>query len=141
MNTSHTNTLLLTTLLITSLGGCATTGVQVDANKLMTFEKGRTTRVEIEAALGRPMVVQTMPDGKSMLSYHYAHAQVRPETFLPFVGGLVGGTDVRVNAVTIFLDAQGRYESAMTTDSEYGTGVGASAAPYQPRTDQPKPQR
>lgn len=129
---------LLIVLTATVLAGCATTGVAIDPGKLQSFERGKTTRADIEMALGRPMIVQTLPDGKTTLSYHYAHAQVRPETFIPLLGGLIGGTDVHADAVTLFLDAQGRYESAMTSRAEYGTGLGLSAGPAQGRTDQPR---
>lgn len=116
--------------------GCASTGVQVDQNKLQAFERGVTTRSQIEAALGRPTMVQTMQDGKTTLTYTYANAQVRPATFVPIVGLFAGGTDVQADSVSIFLDAKGRYEATQSTTSEYGTGMGVAAA----RIDQPRTQ-
>lgn len=122
------------------MAGCASTGVQVDQNKLQAFERGVTTRSQIEAALGRPTMVQTMQDGKTTLTYTYANAQVRPATFVPIVGLFAGGTDVRADSVSIFLDAQGRYEATQSTTSEYGTGMGVSAGQPQARIDQPRTQ-
>lgn len=120
--------------------GCASTGVQVDQNKLQGFERGVTTRSQIEATLGRPTMVQRMQDGKTVLTYTYANAQVRPETFIPIVGLFAGGTDVRADSVSIFLDSEGRYEATQSTTSEYGTATGVAAGQAQPRIDQPKVQ-
>lgn len=118
--------------------GCASTGVQVDPNRLQAFQRGVTTRAQIEAAIGRPTMVQTLRDGKTTLTYTYANAQVRPETFIPIVGLFAGGTDVRANSVSIFLDDQGRYESSESTASEYGAGTGLLAGQPQPKVDQPR---
>lgn len=118
--------------------GCASTGVQVDQNKLQGFERGVTTRSQIEATLGLPTMVQRMQDGKTVMTYTYANAQVRPETFIPIVGLFAGGTDVRAESVSIFLDAEGRYEATQSTTSEYGTATGVSAGQAQPRIDQPR---
>lgn len=122
------------------MAGCASTGVQVDPSRVQSFERGVTTRGQIEAALGRPTMVQTMQDGKTTLTYTYANAQVRPATFIPIVGLFAGGSDVRADSVSIFLDAQGRYEANQSTTSEYGTGMGVAAGQAQPRLDQPKVQ-
>lgn len=112
--------------------GCASTGVQVDPGKMSTFERGITTRAEVEASLGRPTMVQTLQDGKVVITYTYADARVRPASFIPVVGLLAGGSDVWADSVSIFFDAQGHLESTQSTTSEYGTGIGLSAGNPRP---------
>jgi outer membrane protein assembly factor BamE (lipoprotein component of BamABCDE complex) len=106
------------------VSGCASTGVYVDPDRLSAFERGVTTRAEVEAALGRPTMAQALQDGKAVLTYTYADAQIRPASFIPVVGMFAGGSDVRADSVSIFFDAQGRFESSQSTTSEYGSSVG-----------------
>jgi len=68
-----------------------------------------------------------MPDGRRMATYAYAEAQVRPETFIPFIGGFVGGTDTRTSTVTMIFDQEGIFQTYTTSESEFGTGMGFSA--------------
>jgi len=120
------------------LAGCATTGVQVDPARVAEFKPGLTTRAEIEQAIGRPMIAQTLPDGKAVMTYVFAHAQVRPTSFIPIIGAFAGGSDVRSNSVTIMLDKNGRYESNTSTNMEMGSATGFAAGPYQTSVNQPR---
>lgn len=114
------------------IGGCATTGTQIDAGQVKAFERGVTTRAEIESKLGQPNMVQTLPDGRAILTYTYAHAQARVASFIPVVGLFAGGSDVKAQTVSIFLDAQGHFESSQSVNSQYGSGLGLAGSEYRP---------
>jgi hypothetical protein len=49
----------------------------------------------------------------------------RPESFLPFIGSLVGGADTRSSATVFLFDVHGILKSASTTTSNVGTGLSA----------------
>lgn len=112
------------------IGGCATTGTQVDQSQVKAFTPGITTRAEVEARLGPPTMTQTMPDGGMILTYSYAHAQVRAASFIPVVGLFAGGSDVKADSVSIWIDPQGHYQTSQHATSQYGAGLGMSSGAY-----------
>lgn len=120
--------LLLSTL---SMGGCVSAGIDVNREQLKAFQVGKTTRSEIEAALGRPNIVRNISDGTTVLVYQHVDVRVRGETFIPFVGAFVGGSDMRTNEVTINLDKNGLFESTASATSEQGASLMGSST-YRP---------
>ena len=69
----------------------------------------------------------------------YAQVTTRPETFIPIVGGFVGGADVKSNAVYLVFGQDGKLmnfsgsASAMGTGMGVASGVGAARTEAQPR--------
>ena len=124
-------------LVVALLSGCAATGVQIKEEQLAGFEKGKTTLQEVISKLGPPTGNTLMPDGSRMISYAYAQAQARPENFIPVVGPLVGGHDVRSNMVMLTFDRGGILSSLMSSSHQHGTGQGfASGASPGDRVEQ-----
>ena len=115
----------LTAALVASalLAGCMSAGMDVKPEQAQSFRPGKTTRGEIEAALGRPNVVKNGSDGTVSLIYQHVDVRVRGETFIPFIGGLVGGSDVRTNEVTFNLDKNGLFESTSSATTEQGASM------------------
>ena len=121
------------------LAGCAATGVQVKEEQLAEFEKGKTTIQDVIAKLGQPTRNTLLPDGSRTLTYTYVQAQARPENFIPIIGPLVGGHDVRSNIVMLRFSPNGVLRSMIASSSQRGTGRGAAAgAPMERVEDQPK---
>lgn len=112
--------------------GCATVGREVTKDQLTSFEKGRTTIPEVQDKLGPPTTTTLMQDGRTAMIYTFAHAQARPETFIPFVGAFVGGSDVRATSVNFTFDASGKLEGYTHTTSVTGSGMGLAGGRYQP---------
>ena len=78
------------------LSGCATTysnGVKLDRSKVSQIQKGVTTRAEVEALFGPPIIVSPMSDGLRTMFYNSAEASshATPETYIPVVGLFAGG--------------------------------------------------
>jgi len=67
-----------------ALSGCMNTssGRPIDADKVALIQKGKTTRAEVEALLGRPEMTIMLGDGKRSLSYVYSSTKmgVNPAT-------------------------------------------------------------
>lgn len=95
---------LLLAALCAFLTGCMSTnnssGVPIDAAKVAQIVKGKTTRAEVEALLGKPEATALVGDGRRMLSYNYSEMNMRAG----FAG--VKGT-TRVQSLQVFVDQSG----------------------------------
>jgi outer membrane protein assembly factor BamE (lipoprotein component of BamABCDE complex) len=116
-------TLAAATLAAALLAGCMSAGMDVKPDQVKSFQPGKTTRGEIEAALGRPNVVRNKSDGTTEIVYQHVDVRVRGETFIPFIGGLVGGSDVRTNEVSFTLDKSGIFQSTTSATTEQGASL------------------
>jgi hypothetical protein len=133
---------ILFALLMAFTSGCTTVGREVTEAQLTGFEKGKTTQSEVIAKLGQPNSTMLMPNGQRSISYVFAHAQARPESFIPIVGGFVGGADSRTTVATFIFNADGTLDTYTHIQSNSGAGYGLSAAPYQqPDRSQPQAQQ
>lgn len=115
--------------------GCASSGKQIKAEQLQSFEKGRTTLPEVISCLGQPTSKTTTIDGHVVICYNYVQASARPESFIPIVGLFAGGVDSRSNNVTMTFDQQGVLQGYSTTESATGVGTGLFNAGQTPRVE------
>lgn len=127
----------LPALLLSAAAGCASHGVMVSDEQVKQFKKGETTESQVVAALGQPTTVATV-NGQRMLVYSGAYAQARPASFIPLVGPLVGGSDVRASSV-FFRVENGVVVEIISSHTATGGGTGfAAGAPIQPVENQPR---
>jgi outer membrane protein assembly factor BamE (lipoprotein component of BamABCDE complex) len=124
-----------TVALAALLYGCAATGVRVTEDQAAALKPGATTESEVVQRFGPPTMRMRQADGTLLLIYSHAEAQVRPATFIPLIGGLVGGSDVRSTTVTLRFDGNGRLIDTTSATSAYGTGPGGAVEPV---PDQPR---
>lgn len=121
------------------LCGCVSVGKQVKQEQLSEFTKGKTSYNEVISKLGQPNTVTSTADGQRHIAYTFIHAQPRAASFIPIIGGLVGGADSTMNMVMITFDKDGLLKDYTSTQSNYGSGTGFAGGTYQPQTpDQPK---
>lgn len=128
--TSIKHITLLATLLFSTLTGCVSSGREIKSDQLTNFTKGKTTIADVTSALGKPTTTTTTSDGRRRVNYAFVHAQARPETYIPFIGGLVGGADVRSSMVDFTFDKNGILEDYTQSESNSGTGMGLSGGEY-----------
>jgi hypothetical protein len=102
--------------------GCMSAGVEVRPEQMATFRRGVTTLQEVTAALGPASVQTALDDGTMLLVYTYVTSRPHPESYIPFIGSLVGGADTRSSAAVFLFDTRGVLKSANTTTSNVGTG-------------------
>lgn len=58
------------------------------------FQPGVTTKADVEKWLGTPTGIEKAKDGDTWIyRLENSESSVRPETFLPYVGPFVGGSD------------------------------------------------
>ena len=132
--------LLVTIFLLMFVLGCAATGVEVKQESLTELKKGETTIPEVVSKFGEPTTKTLNMDGTQTLMYAYYQSTVRPETFIPYIGGLVGGADTKVNSVILMFDKNGVLENFSASESKYGTGTGLASGTTinEDRTEQPQ---
>ena len=130
---------MIAALATIAMMGCVAMGTQVQEKQLSKLEKGKTTMQEVVASLGQPSTNTYNSDGTRTIAYMYMEAQTRPETFIPFIGGLIGGADSRSNVVTLRFDKNGTLLDYSSLTSSMGTGMGISSGTTFDRIeDQPK---
>lgn len=126
-------------ILAAMLVGCVATGTQVREDQLAKLEKGKTRIQDVVSTFGQPSSSTLNSDGSRIIVYMYVEAQARPETFIPFIGGLVGGADSRSNMVTLKFDRTGVLVDYSSSTTAMGTGYGASSGTTFDRVEeQPK---
>lgn len=125
-------------LVVASISGCASHGVMVSDQQAQQFQKGKSTEAEVVAVLGQPTTTVTR-GGSRTLMYSGAQAQARPASFIPIIGPLVGGSDVRASSVMFQFGPDGRLVDVVSTQHSSGTGTGfAAGAPIAQTPDQPR---
>lgn len=121
------------------LAGCVATGTQVREDQLSKLEKGKTRIQDVVSNFGPPSTNTLNSDGSRTIVYMYIEAQARPETFIPFIGGFVGGADSRSNLVTLKFDGAGMLVDYSSSTTAVGTGYGAASGTKFDRVEeQPK---
>ena len=105
------------------LAGCLSAGVEVRPEEMSHFKPGVTTLQQVIAALGPASVESALDDGSTLLVYTYVTSRPHPESFIPFIGSLVGGGDTRTSAAVFLFNPGGVLKSANTTTSNIGTGL------------------
>lgn len=91
-------------LFIFSISGCSkmTAGNQNLSGVSVTeiqerIKEGKTTKKEVHAWLGEPSSINKDKDGNEVWGFSFMNHEtaVRPTSFIPIIGGLVGGVDTK----------------------------------------------
>ena len=126
--------LLVGAMTVLLLCGCMASGVIVNEQQVQQFKRGETTEGQIIAVLGQPTSRSNM-NGRRSISYSGVQAQTRPASFIPYIGGLVGGSDVRHSSYTFSFDANGKLADIVSTEGAMGTGTGFAAGGSMQQTE------
>jgi hypothetical protein len=109
------------------LAGCVSAGVEVRPEQMANFRHGVTTLQDVVTALGPASVETPLDDGSTLLVYSYVTSRPHPESYIPFIGSLLGGADTHSSAAVFLFDPRGILKSANTTASNVGTGVSSGS--------------
>ena len=109
------------------LSACASAGVQVSEQEAESFVVGKSTYADVVAKLGNPTTTTVNPDGTRVAEYSYTAMQERPESFIPYIGGLVGGADTKSNSVVFTFSKSNVLLSSSSSQSQMGMGENLSA--------------
>ena len=119
------------TLLVALMGifilSCATTGRKIDQAAADSIKKGETTRAQVGQMLGSPELITRSSTGDTVYVYQYSRATAKPSTFIPFIGGFVGGVDVQQQMTTITFGSDDIVKDYSTTQGATETDMGLAA--------------
>ena len=115
-----TKTILLC-LILTLVCACAASGVHVSEAQVSNFKKGKTTYEDVVSELGSPTSKTLNSSGKTDIVYIYSEYQTRPETFIPYVGAFVGGSDSRTNIASFTFNKAGILQDYTFSETSLGT--------------------
>lgn len=105
------------------LAGCMSAGKEVDPGTVSAFERGRTTFADVVGKLGTPNANFIGEDGMHVVVYTYTRARMRPESFIPLVGPLVGGADATTTGYEFKFDRDGVLAGAGKTIGQTSASV------------------
>lgn len=97
--------------------GCATSGKLIDQDKLSQIKEGITTKEEVINLLGKPEMISLTSDAKEIMMYHHLEYKTRASTFIPVVGLMTGGADMKQQILQILIDKNGKVEKFIFNDS------------------------
>jgi outer membrane protein assembly factor BamE (lipoprotein component of BamABCDE complex) len=108
-----------------TLSACIATGKKVTQERVAQFKIGQTTYQEVIAELGSPTDSTLHSDGKRSISYFYSQSQTSAASFIPYIGGLLGGSETENTFVYMDFDQKGILAnySAKSGSSSTGTGL------------------
>lgn len=89
------------------LSGCMSVGTKFDETRVASFKIGQTSCADAVASLGRPSMDMRQASGERTVLYSYSDMRTRPETFLPYIGPLVGGMDNDTKSLSLVCDRRG----------------------------------
>ncbi len=117
----------LVTVLV-AIAGCAASGTQVSESVATQFKDGVTRESEIVSRLGKPNSV-TLSGSTKTIAYVGVQFKVKTESFVPFIGPLVGGSDYQVTKASYEIEADGVLQKIT-----YSTQNGSSRSGINPAT-------
>ena len=113
--------------------GCASSGRKIDSAAASQIKVGRTTKKQVSSLIGSPDGTTTNGRGDTIWTYNYMGSQVKPQSFIPYVGPLLEGTRTQQQAITVVFGPSGVVKDFSNSESASETGVnlGASGPPKQ----------
>jgi len=107
-----------------SLSACFATGKKVTQEQVSQFQKGKTTYQEVITRLGTPTNSTLHSNGSRSISYSYAQSQASAASFIPYIGGLLGGSESEHTSVYMTFDQNGVLTDYAATSGRSSTGTG-----------------
>jgi len=119
------NRVLAMIALCSVMAACVSTGVDVQPEQLANFIPGFSTIDDVTGQLGTPTSTATLSNGSTILVYSFAASKPHPESFVPFIGPLFAGGEIRSSTALFEFDQDGilRSERRMSSTGESGLTV------------------
>jgi outer membrane protein assembly factor BamE (lipoprotein component of BamABCDE complex) len=98
--------------IVALLAGCATSGNEklkdhTQSSISQRITEGKTTKNEVTAALGQPAAVSFTDGGNEIWTYKHARATPQAQNFIPFVGLISSGADVKTKELVLMFNKDG----------------------------------
>jgi outer membrane protein assembly factor BamE (lipoprotein component of BamABCDE complex) len=106
----------LALMLCIGLAACATVGRELSDEDIQSIKPGATQQ-EVVTKLGAPSQRTVMTTGETILTYTWAHSQVRAATFIPIVGLFAGGQDTQSKVIMFHFSKDGLLTDTSSSNS------------------------
>ena len=83
---------------------CASTGKTIDQDKLSQIKEGVSTKEDVIKILGKPEMINLNSDSKQMMTYYHFNYKTRGSTFIPVVGLMTGGGNMKQEMLQVLID-------------------------------------
>src|SRR6266567_7253821 len=83
--------------------GCASMGRNFDESKVSQIKKSETTEAELVQMFGAPEHRTLNSEGQTILTWMYSQSNVKGQSFIPFAGPFMGGTDTKMKSLNVTL--------------------------------------
>jgi hypothetical protein len=103
--------------------GCVSTGVDVVPEQLENFLPGFSTIDDVTGQLGTPTSRAALSNGSMILVYSFATSKPHAESFIPFIGPIFAGGEIRSSTVLFEFDQDGVLRSERRTTSSGASGL------------------
>lgn len=107
-----------------TLSGCVATGRKVTQQQVSEFKEGKTTYQEVISKLGTPTNSTVNSDGSRSITYVYAQYQRSAVSYIPYVGGLMGGSESESSHTFLHFDKNGVLTHYTSNEGKTSTGTG-----------------
>jgi len=87
--------------------GCWSYGAKIDDTKLAQIERGKSTRADVEALIGKPATVDFTDSGLEKWIYLHSRSQMRAASLIPVIGIVAGGADTKTETLTVLFNTGG----------------------------------
>ena len=114
MNLNSKLTVVLATMITAILVGCAASGSNFDESKVAQIKKGETTEAQLIQMFGQPQNHTVNSEGQTIDTWLYTEATVKGESFIPYAGAFVGGTNSKNKTLMVTLQ-DGKVQSFSST--------------------------
>jgi outer membrane protein assembly factor BamE (lipoprotein component of BamABCDE complex) len=96
-------------IVATALSGCATAGNekmkdQTQSTIQQQITEGKTTKAEVQAALGNATTVSFTDAGNEIWTYQYSRATPQVQNFIPIVDLFIRSIDVKTKELVVMFD-------------------------------------
>lgn len=128
---NQTTTLSLLIAIALSSTNCASMGRRIDSEAASKIRVGRTTKQQVLNLLGSPDGSSINGRGETTWTYSYHGAQMKPESFIPYVGPLVGGSKMQQQSTRVVFSSGGVVKDFTNSENstETGMNLGSSRRP------------
>jgi outer membrane protein assembly factor BamE (lipoprotein component of BamABCDE complex) len=107
-----------------ALSGCMLSGTNVSDAQIDQFVRGKTTQDEVVAKLGPPTSRNRAASGETTLMYSYTKMSPTAATFIPLVGGLFAGVDMKGKLVSFTFTKAGVLKDWTASENDMSSNNG-----------------
>ena len=94
-----------------------------DDGVIAQIEKGKTTKKEVKKLIGEPAHISFLQNDEEHWIYSYTESKTKLSSFVPKVGGLLGGSDTKTCSLNVIFSKNGKVKKVGKGETSGSTGL------------------